>query len=96
MTRSVAGECVEPMSDDVAEAARDQLDPAKDERAHQDLAQLGVGLDERQHLFARQLDHLAGCARPVARNSARRPEIMLTSPVNWPAAWTVIERVARP
>ena len=58
-TRSVPAQCVEPISDDVAEAAGDQLDAAEDERPHQDLAQLGVGLDQPEQLLAIELDHLA-------------------------------------
>ena len=68
---------------DVAEAVGDQLDAAQDERAHQDLAQLGVGLHQRQQVAAIELDHLAGFAAR-ARTSDRRPESMLTSPVNSP------------
>ena len=72
------------MQHDVAEAVRDQLDAAQDERPHQDLAQLGVGLHQRQQLLARRARSPRRLARPAPRNSARRPEIMLTSPVNWP------------
>ena len=66
-TRSVPAQCVEPIDDDVAEAAGDQLDAAQDERPHQDLAQLGVGLDEREQLLAIELDHFARLADAQAR-----------------------------
>ena len=59
--------------DDVAEAARDQLDAAQDERPHEDLAQLGVGLHQREQLLAIEFDHLAGLGdvRPHQRRGGR-------------------------
>ena len=51
--------------------------------------ELGVGLHERQQLLATELDHLAGDRRARPK-SVRRPESMLTSPVNSPGPWTVM------
>ena len=86
MSRSVAGEWTEPTSDDVAHAVRDELDPAQDEGAQQDLAQFGVGLDQRLQA-ARSTSITSPDSAACMRISDRRPEIMLTSPVNWAGPW---------
>ena len=82
-----AGGMARPDEHDVSDPVRDQLHPAQDEGPHEDLAELAVGLHERQQVVAIQLDHFAR-PRPRDRTSLRRPESMVTSPVNCPGRWT--------
>ena len=82
--RSVAVECVEPIEHDVAEAVRDELDPPEDE---------GAASGSRR-ARRRSAPATSSCSRissmtrarvlARARTSERRPESMLTSPVNSP------------
>ena len=88
-----AGGMARPDEHDVSEPVRDQLHPAQDEGPQEDLAQLAVGLHERQQVVAIELDHFAQRSPARMRTSVRRPESMLTSPVNCPGRMDGDERL---
>ena len=77
-----------PDEHDVPDPTRDQLHAAENEGPHEDLAQLGIGLHQRQQAGPGR-PRSPRPARPARRRTKpRRPESMLSSPVNWPGRRT--------